>query len=123
MIADPSARFNNRTQVDYGGVDISVEDASGNVLTVTDVAFDHVTSGLPNQLKWKVVGLEDNRRYTVTVSDVMVNGEARTFSYDVNLQSANSGQRRATHLRQSPRSRSARALPVRCRGKCCKGAE
>jgi len=85
VLADPNARSGNHTQVDYSSATVSVEDENGNALTVSNVASDHVTSGLPNQLKWKVNGLNDNQQYTVTISGVMVNGTAENYSYNVHL--------------------------------------
>lgn len=85
VLADPGARFNNQMQIDYSQTTISVEDENGSALSVTDVSSGHTPSGLPNQLKWKVSELEDNVKYTVTITGVIVNGESKDYSYTVNL--------------------------------------
>ncbi len=66
-------------------MEIRVENESGSDLSVTEVDVAYTNYGLPNQLKWKVPGMEDNVEYTVTITGVTVNGESKDYSYTVNL--------------------------------------
>ncbi|WP_041658097.1 CAP domain-containing protein [Marinithermus hydrothermalis] len=88
VLADPSGRFNNG-DVDYSQAQIRVTDPSGAALSVTEVSFTdpNPTSvmGLPNHLQWKVPGLQDGVTYTVTITNVRVNGTPQDFSYTVHL--------------------------------------
>ncbi len=86
VLADHDEKFNNSSsQIDFSGVEISVENESGSDLSVTEVNAAYTNYGLPNQLKWKVPGMEDNVEYTVTITGVIVNGESKDYSYTVNL--------------------------------------
>ncbi|MDZ7720226.1 MAG: CAP domain-containing protein [Balneolaceae bacterium] len=86
VLANTGSRFGANEQVDYSSTSITVQNENGDELSVTDVSVDHTAFGLPNSLQWKVPDLRDNERYTVTISNVIVNGESRDFSYEVQLQ-------------------------------------
>ena len=45
------------------------------------MSFDNVGYGIPNNLQWKVAGLQSNVRYAVTIANVRVAGAARTYDY------------------------------------------
>ncbi|MDZ7706953.1 MAG: CAP domain-containing protein [Trueperaceae bacterium] len=85
VLADPSARFGNDDEVDYSAATVRVRDAAGTNLSVSGVSTDHSAQGLPNQLQWKVTGLQDGEEYTVEIDGVVVNGASETFRYPVRL--------------------------------------
>lgn len=86
VLVDPNSRYGANEQVDYSSVEITVvENESDLSMTVTDIAVDHTAFGIPNSLQWKVTDLRSNRTYTVTISNVGVNGESRDYSYEVHL--------------------------------------
>jgi len=60
---------------------IQVIDENQNSCTVTNKSFDNDNYGLPNNIQWKVQGLEYNKRYNVTISNVSVNGQNKSYSY------------------------------------------
>lgn len=86
VLADTSSRWGNGPgAVDYSRVQVSVEDSWGTNYSVTELSFNYAGFGLPNHLQWKVPGLRNGVRYTVTVAGVTVNGEAKTYRYEVRL--------------------------------------
>lgn len=67
--------------VSFANATITVRDPAGTALAVSDVSFDNVGYGIPNNLQWKVAGLQTNVRYAVTIANVQVAGAARTYDY------------------------------------------
>jgi len=55
--------------VDFSAATVRVSDANGD-LTVTEQSADNIGYGLPNNLQWKVTGLQSNVRYTVRITGV-----------------------------------------------------
>lgn len=81
-----NAYANGKSQVSFASASISVTDASGNALTVSDRDENYDGYGLANSLQWKVAGLASGGSYTVTISGVIVNGASRNYSYGFQLQ-------------------------------------
>jgi uncharacterized protein YkwD len=80
-----SRRANGPSAVDFSRAQVSVEDSLGTNYSVTGLRSNYEGFGLPNHLQWEVPDLRNNVRYTVTVTGVRVNGEARTYRYEVRL--------------------------------------
>lgn len=81
-----SAYANGGSQVSFSGATLTVTNASGTALTVSDRIEDYTGYGLANSLQWKVAGLVDGGSYTVNIRGVSVNGSNRDFSYGFQLQ-------------------------------------
>jgi hypothetical protein len=64
---------------------VSIQEDGGGALTITDQGFDYAGQGLPNSLKWKAPGLQPDTDYTVSITGVLVNGSARSFSYPLRI--------------------------------------
>jgi len=50
-------------------------------MTVSKVSFDNVGYGLPNNLQWAVSGLRSGTIYDVAITNVVVSGQTRNYSY------------------------------------------
>ncbi|MEN3110077.1 CAP domain-containing protein [Uliginosibacterium paludis] len=81
-----SAYANGNSQVSFSGATITVTNASGQSLTVSDRIENYEGYGLANSLQWKVAGLASGGSYTVTINGVTVNGASRNYSYGFQLQ-------------------------------------
>ena len=77
---------NGDKNVNFANATISVSNESGNTLAISSVASDYVGYGLPNNLQWKVAGLQDIVRYTVRINNVVVNNATRNYEYSFRLQ-------------------------------------
>lgn len=76
---------NGKSQANLDNATVSVTSGS-STLGVSEQLVDYSGYGLPNSLQWKVSGLQDNTDYTVTISNVVVNGTTRQFQYNFRLQ-------------------------------------
>ncbi|MDQ0250220.1 uncharacterized protein YkwD [Sphingomonas kyeonggiensis] len=81
VIANKSSNFGSNQQVNFSGATIAVRVRGGAALTVSNISFDNEGYGLPNNLQWSVSGLAANTTYDVTISNVVVGGAARNYSY------------------------------------------
>jgi len=81
VIANKSSNFGSNQQVNFSGATIAVRVRGGAALTVSNISFDNEGYGLPNNLQWSVSGLTANTTYDVTISNVVVGGAARNYSY------------------------------------------
>jgi len=81
VIANKSSNFGANQTVNFSGATIAVRVRGGAALTVSNISFDNEGYGLPNNLQWSVSGLTANTTYDVTISNVVVGGAARNYSY------------------------------------------
>lgn len=81
-----NANANGNSQVSFAAATITVTNPSAQSLTVSGQSADYTGYGLPNELQWKVSGLQNNVTYTVTIANVVVNGASRQFQYNFTLQ-------------------------------------
>ena len=83
-IYDTQNWFNN-ANVDYSSAEVIVSNENGE-LSVSDVSSDNQGWGsLPNQIKWRVSGLQDYVEYTVQINNVNVNGTTKSYEYTFTL--------------------------------------
>ena len=68
VVANKSGRFGNGS-VSFANATVTVQ-AGSTSLPVTGVAPDNDNYGLPNNIEWRVTGLQNNTDYTVTISGV-----------------------------------------------------
>lgn len=81
VIADKTRNFGANAQVRFANAAITVRPRDGAALTVGNIAYDNDGFGLPNSLQWSVAGLVANTTYDVTISNVVVAGVPKTYSY------------------------------------------
>ncbi len=68
VVANKSGRFGNGS-VSFANATITVQSGSTS-LPVTGKASDNQGYGLPNNIEWRVTGLQNNTDYSVTISGV-----------------------------------------------------
>lgn len=68
VVASGSSRGANGG-VRFTGASVTVS-SGGTNLAVTNVTFDNEGYGLPNNIQWRVTGLQTNVTYTVTISGI-----------------------------------------------------
>lgn len=71
----------SNNKVNFSSASVQVKDDNQSNYAVTNLSFDNQNYGLPNNLQWKVTGLEYNKKYNVTISNVNVNGELKSYNY------------------------------------------
>ncbi len=71
--------LNNK--VNFSSASIVITDESQNNYTVQNIYDDNLNSGLPNNLQWTVSGLDYNKRFNVSISNVNVNGQIKNYEY------------------------------------------
>lgn len=71
----------NNSDAKYENAKITVTDESGNAFSVHSVSHDNTGFGVPNIIQWKVNGLQDNVKYAVKISNVMIEGKAKDYTY------------------------------------------
>lgn len=82
VIADKSSPWNNDNKtIDFSEATIKITDPSNNQLSISDIKYDYLGYGIPNCLYWKASTIQKEVKYTVTISNVKVNGSPRTFTY------------------------------------------
>lgn len=81
-IADPTWWWGGNNKVKFDNAKIKMT-ADGKSVEVTDLKWDYDAWGcFINNLSWKVVGgLKNEVRYDVTISNVIVNGSTREYTY------------------------------------------
>ena len=77
VIADTRNKFNN-ANVSYGQATLTVTQRGGASLAVSNIHFDTIGYGLPNNIQFNVMGLATNIQYDVTIANVLGGGVART---------------------------------------------
>jgi uncharacterized protein YkwD len=80
VVADKDARSGNAA-VDFSAATVTVRDAGGNALSVSNISFDTTAYGLPNNIQWRVAGLKAGTSYSVTIDGVTVGGVRRHYDY------------------------------------------
>lgn len=80
-VIDPLSQQNN-DDVDYQDAVITVTSEAGEE-AVHDVSSNTDGFGLPNFLQWKVADVQLNQPYHVQIDNVLVQGQARSYEYDV----------------------------------------
>ncbi len=80
LINDKNNKWQN-SSVNFSSAAIVVKDPSNTVLKISGVANDNDGYGVPNNLRWFAEGVENNVRYDVVITNVLVNSVSRNYSY------------------------------------------
>lgn len=76
----------NNNKVDYSGAQITVTGPNNTQLNVHSATSDNVGwGGLSNALVWKVDGMQDGITYNVSITNVKINNQTKSYSYWFNL--------------------------------------
>lgn len=82
VVVDKQNIWNNDNKnIDYSQATVKIVDPNNNQLVVSNLKYDYLGYGVPNCIYWKVSGLQNDVKYTVTISNVKVNGNPRTYTY------------------------------------------
>ena len=81
VIASSNVNSSANRTVNFANAQITVRQRNGGAMTLSKVTYDNVGYGLPNNLQWAVAGLQSNTYYDVTITGVVVNGAAQSYSY------------------------------------------
>lgn len=79
VLVDKRYKFGNQ-RVDYSAARITVKGPDGPQ-PITNILYDTHGFGLPNNLQFKAGALKGGVRYDVTIDNVTVNGDVKTYSY------------------------------------------
>jgi hypothetical protein len=82
VVADKTTRLGSVDRVNLDLASISVTNAAGAALPVTDIVSHYELMGVPNALTWRVTGLVDGEHYAVTITGITVDGEPKDYAYD-----------------------------------------
>jgi uncharacterized protein YkwD len=86
VIANPASRgASANASVDFSKATISVRDPAGTAMGVSSISFDNIGYGVPNNLQWKVAGLQQSVSYQVTIAGVVVSGATRSYDYSFRI--------------------------------------
>jgi uncharacterized protein YkwD len=80
VIANARDRWAN-ANVGFANATVTVRPRGGAALAVSNIAFDNDGYGVPNNLQFRVAGLQANTIYDVTIDRVSVNGSQTSYSY------------------------------------------
>jgi uncharacterized protein YkwD len=79
--------WNKNYNVDYTTTTIEMKDDNNQTVNVHDKHVDdnQAWGGVPNCLSWYADGLVNNKKYTVTLTNVNMNGTMKNYTYWFNL--------------------------------------
>ena len=80
VIADATQRGGANASVNFSAATVTVK-AGATALAVSNISFDNVGYGLPNNIQFNVAGLQNNVTYEVTIANVTVRGVAQSYTY------------------------------------------
>ncbi|MFN3782146.1 MAG: hypothetical protein ACK4SO_08220, partial [Candidatus Kapaibacteriota bacterium] len=82
LVVDKQNIWNNdNKKIDYSQATVKVVDPNNNQLTISNLKYDYFGYGVPNCIYWKVSNLQKDVKYTVTISNVKVNGTPKDYTY------------------------------------------
>jgi len=73
--------FNKNSQVNFDSTNIQVTNESSVSMPVNSISRDNVGYGLPNNIQWKVTGLQPDVKYTIKIINVKVKGVRKDYQY------------------------------------------
>jgi hypothetical protein len=86
VFANPtSVSANDARAVSFSDAVVEIRDANGQLLVLTERADDYVAYGLPNTLMWRTLETRTGARYSVSITNVSVNGVRRNYNYSFRI--------------------------------------
>ncbi len=68
-------------KVDFSNAIIEIKDENGNPVSFNNVAANNEGYGVPNMLRFKMIGLQKDKRYTVTIRNVRYEAQSKNYTY------------------------------------------
>ena len=81
LIKDKFSKYSNGTGINFAAATIAIIDPSNKAMKVKNIEFDTEGYGVPNNLRWYAEGIKPNVKYSVTVSNIMVNNNPEFYQY------------------------------------------
>lgn len=82
VLKDKMNKFGNASSINLAGTTIAIIDSTSNkTISVSDLMMDTDGMGIPNNISWLASGIEYNKKYNVTVSNIMVDNVSRLYQY------------------------------------------
>ena len=82
LLKDKMNKFGNASSLNLASATIAIIDSTNNkTISVSDLKTDTESIGIPNNISWLANGIEYNKRYNVTVSNVMVDNVSKLYQY------------------------------------------
>lgn len=81
VIASSTPGSSANATVSFANARVTVTQRGGGAMTVSKISFDNVGYGLPNNLQWAVAGLRAGTIYDVSITNVVVSGQTRSYTY------------------------------------------
>ena len=82
VLKDKMNKFGNASSINLAGTTIAIIDSTNNkTISVSDLMMDTEGMGIPNNISWLASGIEYNKKYNVTVSNIMVDNVSRLYQY------------------------------------------
>lgn len=96
------------TNIDYSQAVITMKDDKGNNVPVDSKSWDNEGWGsIPTNMVWKVTGgFKLNTKYTVEITNVIVNGESKDYSYWFNVTDDTNTEKPAAPVLTTPTNNS-----------------
>ena len=82
VLKDKSNKFSNASGINLGGVAIAIIDSTNNkTISVSSLKTDTDGIGIPNNVSWLASGIEYNRKYNVTVRNIIIDNVSKDYQY------------------------------------------
>ena len=82
VLKDKINKFGNASSMNLASATIAIIDSTNNkTIAVSGLQYDTDGIGVPNNISWLAEGIEYNKKYNVTVSNIMVNNVSTLYQY------------------------------------------
>ncbi|MBR4490633.1 hypothetical protein IKP13_08375, partial [bacterium] len=82
VLKDKMNKFGNASSINLAGATIAIIDSTNNkTISVSGLMTDTDGIGIPNNVSWLASGIEYNKKYNVTVSNIMVDNVSTLYQY------------------------------------------
>lgn len=82
VLKDKMNKFGNASSLNLAGATIAIIDSTNNkTISVSGLMTDTDGIGIPNNVSWLASGIEYNKKYNVTVSNIMVDNVSTLYQY------------------------------------------
>lgn len=80
ILIDQNSSWANQN-VDYSKAELVVIQRGGTIQNISNISYDNIATGIPNNIQFNFDDLKNNVIYDVKLSNVLVNGTAKDYSY------------------------------------------
>ena len=82
VLKDKMNKFGNASNINLASATIAIVDSTNNkTISVSGLKYDTEGIGVPNNISWLAEGIEYNKKYNVTVSNIMVDNVSKLYQY------------------------------------------